>query len=221
MPCLPCPGVLCVSSPIDLLTPINLLIIAVTCVVSFMAFKRASVGQQWVLWPPAVTGKHEYWRLLTCGFVHADMQHLLFNMFTLFFFGGLMERFYTASVGPWAFPLIYLSGIVVSILPSYLRHRHDAQYVSLGASGAVSAVLFAFILLQPWALIFVFFFPLPAILYAVIYVGSSIYLGRRGGDHINHSAHLWGGAWGVLCTVAIEPGVVSAFLQQLLHPHLF
>lgn len=204
-----------------LVTPINLLIIAVTCVVSFLAFKRGPLGQRLVLWPPAVTRGHEYWRLLTCGFVHADLQHLLFNMLTLFFFGGWMERFFAATLGSWAYVLFYLGGVVVSILPSYVRHRQDAHYVSLGASGAVSAVLFAFILMQPWSTILVFVIPVPAILFAVVYVGSSIYMGRKGGDHINHSAHLWGAAWGVACSVAIAPGIVPLFFQQLMHPHLF
>lgn len=199
--------------------PITLLLIAVTCVVSFAAFRRPQLGQKLVLWPPAVTRKHEYWRLLTSGFVHADLQHLLFNMLTLFFFGGLMERFFVFYLGAVGYVLFYLSGVVVAIVPSYLHHRHDANYVSLGASGAVSAVLFAFILVQPWALIFVFFFPLPAIVYAILYVGYSIYMDHRGGDNINHSAHLWGAAYGILFTVATQPRVVELFVQRIGHPH--
>lgn len=197
----------------------TLLIIAVTCVVSFLAFRRPQLAQRLVLWPPAVTRRHEYWRLLTCGLVHADLQHLLFNMLTLFFFGRLMEPFFTHYLGePW-FVLFYVGGLLVSILPSYLRHRNDAGYASLGASGAVSAVLFAFILIQPWALIFVFFFPLPAVLYAVLYVGYSFYMGRRGSDNINHSAHLWGAAYGVLFMVAMRPGVIGLFFERLSHPY--
>jgi len=199
--------------------PFTWLIIAATCIVSFMAFGRPGWMQKLVLWPPAVTRRHEYWRLLTSGFLHADMQHLLFNMLTLFFFGRLMERFFAHYMGGAGYVLFYLGGIVVANVPSYLRHRDDANYASLGASGAVSAVLFAFILLQPWALIFVFFFPLPAIVYAIIYVGYSVYMDRRGIDRINHSAHLWGAAYGVLFTIAMEPRVVGLFAERVIHPH--
>lgn len=199
--------------------PITWLLIGVTCVVSFMAFRRQQLGQKLVLWPPAVTRKYEYWRLLTSGFVHADLQHLLFNMLTLFFFGRLMERFFAHYIGEVGYILFYLGGIVIAIVPSYLQHRNDANYVSLGASGAVSAVLFAFILLQPWALIFVFFFPLPAIIYAILYVGYSIYMDHRGGSNINHSAHLWGAAYGVVFTVAMQPRVVELFTERIVHPH--
>lgn len=199
--------------------PFTWLIIAATCAVSFMAFRRPKLGHDLVLWPPAITGKQQYWRLLTSGFLHADMQHLLFNMLTLFFFGRLMEQFFAYYLGAGGYVLFYLGGIVVANVPSYLRHRNDVNYASLGASGAVSAVLFAFILLKPWALIFVFFLPLPAIVYAVLYVGYSIYMDRRGGDHINHSAHLWGALYGIVFTVATQPQVVAAFVGQIANPH--
>ena len=89
---------------------------------------------------------------------------------------------------------------------------------TLGASGAVSAVLFAFILLQPWALIFVFFIPVPAIVYAVLYVGYSIYMDQARKDNINHSAHLWGAGYGVLFLVLMEPRVIGVFLERLANP---
>ncbi len=202
-----------------LAAPFTWLLIGVTCVVSFMAFRRPQLMQQLVLWPPAVTRQHQYWRLITSGFVHADLQHLLFNMITLFFFGRLMEQVFRHYVGGIGYVLFYLGGILVAILPSYISHRNDVHYASLGASGAVSAVLFAFILFQPWALIFVFFFPLPAIVYAIGYVGYSIYMDHRGRDNINHSAHLWGAAYGIVFTVVMEPRVVQVFVERALHPH--
>lgn len=197
---------------------ITLILIAVTCLVSWAAFKHRSWWMQLVLWPPGVVRRHEYWRLWTSGFVHADLQHLLFNMVTLFFFGRLMELFFVPRIGEVGYVLFYLGGLLVSSLPSCLRHRDDTAYVSLGASGAVSAVLFGFILLQPWALIFVFFIPLPAIVYAVMYVGYGVYMQRRGTDRINHSAHLWGAAYGVLVTLWVEPRVGGLFLEQVVHP---
>lgn len=193
-------------------------LIALTVVVSWLAFDRPRLLDRLILWPPAIDRHKQFDRLVTHGFVHADWQHLLFNMITLYFFGGLVERLFVPYIGQVGFVLFYLSAIVVAILPTYLRHRHDAQYRSLGASGAVSAVLFAFILVSPWSLIFVFFVPMPAILYAVLYVGYSIWMDRRGGDNINHSAHLWGAGYGVLFTVIMEPQVIGSFLQRLASP---
>ncbi len=197
---------------------VTLVLIAVTVLVSWQAFERPRLLERLILWPPAIDRRKEFDRLLTHGFVHADWQHLLFNMITLFFFGRLVERAFMPYIGALGFVLFYLSAILVAILPTYLRHRHDPQYRSLGASGAVSAVLFAFILVNPWSMIFVFFLPLPAILYAVLYIGYSIWMDRRGGDNINHSAHLWGAGYGLLFTVMMEPRVVGSFLQRLASP---
>ena len=197
---------------------VTFVLIAVTVLVSWQAFERPRLLDRLILWPPAIDRRKEFDRLLTHGFVHADWQHLLFNMITLFFFGRLVERAFMPYIGALGFVLFYLSAILVAILPTYLRHRHDPHYRSLGASGAVSAVLFAFILIEPWSLIFVFFVPIPAILYAVIYIGYSIWMDRQGGDNINHSAHLWGAGYGVLFTVMMEPRVVGSFLQRLANP---
>ena len=199
---------------------LTLAIIAVTCVVSWVAFKDRKLMQRLLLWPPAVEKKHEYWRLLSYGLVHADFQHLLFNMITLFFFGRALEMsgLYSMHLGSLGFLWFYLGGLLVSILPTYIKNRHNANYYSLGASGAVSAVLFAFILLSPWSMIIVFVIPVPAILYAVAFLGYSIYMDHRGGGYVNHSAHSWGAAYGVLFTVIMEPRVTVIFVQQLLHP---
>lgn len=200
-------------------TPVvTLIIIAITCVVSFIGFSNPRLIDRLILWPPAVTRDKEYWRLATCGLIHADTAHLAFNMITLYFFGGFMERFYAPYIGATGYVLFYVGGLVASCLPSYLRHRNDGNYRSLGASGAVSAVLFAFILLQPWTTILVFFLPVPAIIYAVLYLAYTIYMDRRRADRINHSAHLWGAIYGVLITILIEPRVVGVFFQQLVHP---
>lgn len=199
---------------------ITLLIIAVTCVVSFMAFSNPKLVDRLILWPPAITRGKEWWRLASCGLIHADAMHLAFNMITLYFFGRAMEGFYVSRGGEIGYLVFYAGALVVSSLPSYLQHKNDSQYRSLGASGAVSAVLFAFILLAPWSKIIVFVLPMPAILYAVAYVVYSIYMDRQRADNINHSAHLWGAAYGVFATILIEPGVVAHFLRQLGQPSL-
>ena len=196
----------------------TLIIIAITCGVSFAAFGNVKLMDALIFWPPAVTRKHDYSRFLSYGFVHANFQHLLFNMITLYFFGRVIEGFVNSQLGAYGFGFFYLLGLIVSILPTYFQHRNDENYRSLGASGAVSAVLFAFILFQPWAMIYVFFLPLPAIVYAVLYVGYTIWANRRGGGRINHSAHLWGAAYGVAFVLVLKPEVLSLFVERLMHP---
>lgn len=199
--------------------PITIALIAVTCVVSWMAFNNRKLMDRLILWPPAIERHKQYDRLVGYGFIHADFMHLLFNMFTLFFFGRVMEGMITELAGsPLAYLGFYLAALVVSILPTYLKHQKDPNYRSLGASGAVSAVLFAFILVDPWATIGVMFIPMPAIVFAVLYVGYSIWMDKRGGDNVNHGAHLAGAAFGVLFMVIMEPRVLGHFLQQLGQP---
>jgi membrane associated rhomboid family serine protease len=199
--------------------PITIALIAVTCVVSWMAFNNRKLMDRLILWPPAIERHKQYDRLVGYGFIHADFMHLLFNMFTLFFFGRVMEGMIMELAGsPLAYLGFYLAALVVSILPTYLKHQKDPNYRSLGASGAVSAVLFAFILVDPWATIGVMFIPMPAIVFAVLYVGYSIWMDKRGGDNVNHGAHLAGAAFGVLFMVIMEPRVLGHFLQQLGQP---
>ncbi|HWS77028.1 MAG TPA: rhomboid family intramembrane serine protease [Thermomonas sp.] len=197
---------------------LTIVIVAITVLVSWRAFNDRVLLERLILWPPAVERRKQYDRLLTHGFIHADWMHLAFNMITLWSFGTAVERVFSEWITPLGYVLFYLSAIVVAILPTWLRHRRDPNYRSLGASGGVSAVLFSFILFDPWSTLVIFPIPvpIPAFLFALLYVGYSIWMDRRGGDNVNHSAHLWGAAYGVLFTVAMEPGVLGHFTQALL-----
>jgi len=198
----------------------NLIIVAITCLVSIVAFNNPGLVRRLILWPPALSRDRQYYRLVTYGFLHANPTHLLFNMLTLYSFGNMMDALYTHYLGSFGFVLFYVGGLIASILPSYLRNRDNAGYRSLGASGAVSAVLFASILLQPWATLLVFLIPVPAIVFAVAYVAYTFYMERRGADNINHSAHLWGALYGIVFTIIMEPRVIGLFMFSLTHPRL-
>ncbi|WP_269913420.1 rhomboid family intramembrane serine protease [Acinetobacter sp. HY1485] len=194
----------------------TLILILITVAISLLALSNQKVLFRLIFWAPAIKEKAQYDRFISYGFVHADGAHLLFNMITLFFFGSVMEKFFRQYCFDMGFVLFYLGGLIFSILPSYLKHKNDHQWSSLGASGAVSAVLFSYILFQPWNKIYVFFIPVPAIIFAVLYIGYTIWSNQRNNSNINHSAHLWGAAYGIIATIIIEPRVVPHFLNALL-----
>ncbi len=199
---------------------ITVAIIIITAIISFIAFSSEKIINDLIFWPPMIKEKNQYYRFITSGLIHADIPHLAFNMITLYFFGRLVEEYlFIPRIGKTGYLLFYIAGIIVSEIPSYIRHRNNYSYRSLGASGAVTAVLFSFILLAPWQTIYVFFLPVPAIIFAALYVGYSIYMDRKGGDNVNHSAHLWGAAWGVLFTIFMEPDIINRFLDQLMRPN--
>lgn len=196
----------------------TIIIIIVTCVISYMAWQNRQIMERLIFWSPAIKeGQVE--RFVTHGFIHADGMHLLFNMFTFYFFGSYLEGFYRQYFGGAGYVVFYLGAIVVAMLPSYLQHKNDRNYMSLGASGAVSAVLFAFILFDPWELLYLFAaIPIPAIVFAVAYVWYSIWAGKKNNDNINHSAHLYGALYGVVVTLMLEPRLIQVFFSQLFNP---
>jgi membrane associated rhomboid family serine protease len=200
---------------------ITISIIVITCLTSLAAFNNESILDQLIFWPPAITKRHQYYRFVTCGLIHADYVHLLFNMITLYFFGRVMEVYFMGRLGlsHYYYLTLYIGALIVSNIPTYLKHRNDYNYRSLGASGAVSAVLFAFILMMPWQQIQVFFIPIPAILYGVLFLVYSAYMSRKGGDNINHDAHFYGALFGVAYTILVHPDIVNDFLIELRHPH--
>ncbi len=175
------------------------------------------------MYPFIMKRPSEYYRMLTSGFVHGDWNHLLFNMFTLFFFGQNAESIF-AEIAPTGgailYIILYLSGIVVSSLPAFVKHINHSYYRSLGASGGVSAVLFFVIYYFPWASIRIMFIPIgiPAILYGILYSLYSAYMAKRGADNIGHDAHLWGGVYGFVFAFLVDPSHGSLLLEQLLHP---
>ncbi len=191
----------------------TIIIIILTTLLSFSAFNNQKLYGDLILYPPAIQ-RGQYYRFLTSGFIHADMQHLLFNMLTLYFFGEAIEGLLNEAVGRWAFLALYLGAIVISDIPSYLKNKNNAHYASLGASGGVSAIVFAFIIFAPWA--WFAFPPVPAIVFGVGYMWYSIYMGKKGTDNVNHDAHLWGALFGIVFIFINMPEQVLGFVQRLM-----
>jgi len=172
----------------------------------------ASVVGKWAFRPYLVKHEREWGRVLSAGFVHVGLAHLVFNMVTLFFFGPFVE----GRLGSFAFLLVYFGSEVAANALTYARYRNDPKYSAVGASGAISGVLFSFILFRPFDLIYIFFsIPMPAVLFAVLYVVFSIYAAKQGGGYVAHEAHLGGALGGVLVTVLLYPSVLGLFLRQL------
>lgn len=195
----------------------TIIIIVLTAIISYVAFSNRKLYSDLILYPPAIN-QGQYYRFLTSGFIHADLQHLLFNMLTLFFFGRALENFLNVSLGNWAFLVLYLGGIIISDIPSYIKNKDNPHYASLGASGGVASVLFAFIILSPWTTIYLFFLPVPAIIFGVGYMAYSIYMSRKSVDNVNHDAHLWGAIYGIVFILVNMPEQLSDFLQRILKP---
>lgn len=182
---------------------ITLIIIIITTIVSISGFSSHKVIDDLIFYPPAVSQQKQWWRFITCGFIHADFGHLILNMYALYIFGVNVEKAFVGifgQFGNFVYLLMYITALVVCLLPTYRKHKGDYYYRSLGASGAVSAVIFCFILLFPLQKLGLIFFPImiPGFIFGTLYLIASSILERRSRDNINHSAHIWGALYGVL-----------------------
>lgn len=182
----------------------TIIILLLTCVVSFTAFSNDKIINDLIFHPPAITNRKQWYRFLTSGFIHADFVHLAFNMYTFFLFGNkvveptFIEIFH--SSGKMLYVVLYLTALVVCLLPTYLKHKNDYHYRSLGASGAVSAIIFVGIVQYPMMKLQIFPLPIPipAFIFGPLYLGISAYLAKKGRGNINHSAHIWGAVYGIV-----------------------
>jgi membrane associated rhomboid family serine protease len=188
---------------------ITVVIIAITGIISFIAFNNNEVMDKLIFYPPAISERKEWWRFFTCGFIHKDIPHLLFNMYALFLFGQgqrkdgvefLFEDVFSNNA-KLLYLIMYLLALGACLIPTYNKNKHNANYLSLGASGAVSAVVFAYILLDPLRGVGLIFIPvfIPGFLFGIIYLFISYLLSKsKRGGNINHSAHIWGALFGIV-----------------------
>ena len=203
---------------------ITLTIIIITCLISIAAFGNHKIKEDLLFWPAAMKGRQLH-RFVTHGFVHGDYLHLAFNMIALWSFGQSIEGWFTAMFeqqGKLLYILLYVLGIIVSSLPDYFRHRDHYGYRALGASGAVMAVIFVNIILDPLNKIYMFFIPIgiPGFIMGILFLAISVYLGRRGRDNIGHSAHISGAIFGVIFIIVVaklmsDLDVLNLFFRQL------
>ncbi len=205
---------------------ITLTITIVTVAVSLLAMNNESLLEKFIFNPYTIARDPKQWyRAVTCGFIHADFMHLAFNMFSFYMFGDYVEQFFRMIFGPtgrFFYLLLYISALVVCIIPTYYQHKRQYYYNSLGASGAVSAIVFAGIFLQPTLQIGFFFIPpiIPGFVFGPIYLAITVYLSKKGGGSINHSAHLWGSLYGFIylwmaSKLAGNYDVMGAFIDQI------
>lgn len=182
---------------------ITLIIVVITVLVSIGAFNNQKIMDDLIFHPPAVSQRNQWYRFFSAGLVHADVTHLAFNMISLYLFGRFVEQAFLglfAEKGKLLFLAMYILALPISLLPTYFKNRHNYHYYGLGASGAVSAVVFAGLLLAPTIRVGFFLLPpiIPGYIFAPLYVIISVVLARKGGDNINHSAHIWGAVFGLL-----------------------
>ena len=191
----------------------TLLIIIVTVLFSMAAFKRTQLIYKYNYSAYQVVHRKQWYRVFTHAFLHANWEHLIFNMISLYFFAPFVE----SQLGIIMFLLLYAGAAIASSIPDLIKHKDNPNYNALGASGAVSAVIFASILLNPLSKIMFILLPIPipAVLFGVLYLAYSAYMSKKNIDNIGHNAHFWGAIFGFVFPILLHPSLLSNFFNQL------
>lgn len=190
-----------------------LLILIITGAISWWTFQDSNRKDRLMLKPYLVRKNREWYRVLTHGFIHADTTHLFFNLFVLWQFGGAVEKLLSTGyanptisfIRDYSFFMLYFGGLLFASLPAMYKHANNPRYSSLGASGAVSAVMMSYILWFPTAKLLLFFvIPMPAFVAGILFFAYESYMNKQGGGRIAHDAHIWGALYGVIFTFAAD-----------------
>lgn len=199
---------------------ITWIIIIITAAVSIPAFGNSELFSNLRFNPYIVLNRKQWYRFVSYGLLHADWPHLLINMFVFNSFGSIVVSamsFYFGVKGNVYFIILYVGGIILSVVPAFEKHKHDIWYNAVGASGAVSAVVFSSIIFYPTSKLMLFLIPvpIPAVLFGILYLVYSAYMAKRATDNIGHDAHFWGALFGVVFTILLKPQLALLFIQQL------
>jgi len=199
--------------------PVASFIFAITIATSIYAFSNPTVYGKMILHPYSLhRDKSKWYTVFTSGIIHGDWMHLLFNMIAFYFFGFSLEIIFvqaSGEVGHLYFTGLYLISLVLSDIPTIVQQKNNPGYSSLGASGAISAVLFSYILFYPKTELRIFFaIPMPAYVFSVLYIGYCIWASKNSRDNINHDAHLFGALTGIILTILLYPWIIGHFISQ-------
>lgn len=199
---------------------INLLLLVSIGVVSYFAFSNNTLFNQLLFRPYTIVREQQWYRFLTSAWVHGGYFHLFVNLFVLYGFGNVLENYFTLwfeGAGKLLYLLLFLISVVLSHISTYVKNLDNYTYASVGASGGVSGVLFATILLEPLRNLYLFaLIPIPGIVFGILYLIYSQRMASNSNDNINHEAHFYGALAGMLVLVIAKPAVVPAFFEQLL-----
>lgn len=201
---------------------ITLVLIGLTILVSILCFNSAELFGLLSLKPYRVVRQKEWWRVMTHGFVHGDYMHLLVNMLVFYSFGGYVEKYFgvlktEGLVGSpfWAYVGLYFGGLAAASVHDVVKNRNNPYWSSIGASGAVSAVVFTSIFFEPWGKILLLgIIPIPGILFGILYLAYTQCSARRGKDNINHYAHFYGALYGFVYPLILNPVLIYDFIDD-------
>ncbi|MES2278069.1 MAG: rhomboid family intramembrane serine protease [Bacteroidota bacterium] len=193
-------------------TPVAWTIFLVTIGVSLLVFAKEEWYGRLMLHPYSVYRGQRTYTIITSGFIHKDWTHLIFNMMSYFFFAFRLEQY----LGHWQFGLLYMASLILSDMPTVIKQKDDYGYHSLGASGAISAVIFSCILFDPRSSMYLMFLPIPipAWIFGILYLVYCWYASKQSRDAINHDAHFFGAISGIMITILLYHPIIGHFLQQ-------
>lgn len=199
----------------------TLVILAITILVSILSLDRNKPYYFNLLFNASrIHHQKEYYRFFTYGLVHADFLHLAVNGYVLYTFGSAVEDIYSIIAGPKGhlfYLLMYVGALISSVIPSFEKHKNHSWYNAVGASGAVSAIVFSFIVLQPTTKMGLLFIPImiPAWIFGLLYLAYSYYMAKKGTDNIGHDVHFFGALFGIIITFLLDKRIFGNFVEQL------
>lgn len=206
------------------MAPITLMLVIIVSLVSVMAFSNQDVTRQFQFNAFLIYHKNQYHRFLTHALIHANWEHLLVNMIVLWSFGGVVEHYFQRNFGgnaPWYYLALFVFSVIFSSTWSFFKYRNNPYYNAVGASGAVSAILFAAIFFNPWEPVYIFFIlPMPGIIFGVLYLYYSFYMSRKKLDNIGHDSHFLGAIIGFCAPIVMRPSLFLDFINLLFSPSM-